>query len=1799
MRTFALPLAVMLLALGCPGDPDPAPTPTADVPSVDGGADPGGGAGDTGPSGPCVGQPDGAPCNDGDVCTDGDVCAAGSCVGGEPVVCDVSEACRVAACDPESGCVQSQAEDGTACDAPCFELASCVFGVCVAEPGAEIECPPSTTNCVAAWLCDPGHDSNGKGACSVPVLAQAGTLCNKDGDACTREECSALGKCEAAGEETCQTESDADPCWSWACSTTQGCVPHLFATGAACDDSDACTVLDVCTKLEDGTKGCGGGPKDVDDQNPCTKDACDDGAAVHQPLIGEACVPESPCTDKGICQQGACVPAMECECSKDEDCIPGNLCLGAFACDLDAEVPKCVLVPDTAVVCGPSALPCHGSECLPATGECIDVPLIDGAPCDDGELCTEGDTCLSGTCAAGTPKDCTDAIECTTDGCDEAGNCTHALADGFCLVAGVCHPAGSVGPCQSCNPEISPTALLDAPVGAECSDGDACTAGEACTETGQCAGGVPLDCDDQDPCTTNTCKDGECVTGPASGLCDDGLYCTTEDTCEAGECVGKPLECDDKGPCATVACDEASDDCVVTPAPDGDPCDDANPCTAGDQCALGTCLGTPFACDDTLPCTQDACVTGGGCDYTLLSGHCLIDGVCFDALAAGPDGACSVCSPEKATDGWTALEEGAACDDGDACTTGETCTSGACVPADGSDCDDDDPCTIDACQPGGGCTHEPAEAGASCEAGDVCLRGACTAGGCSETRRMGQWLLGGPGKDALRAVEALDVGFVAVGSTDASGSEDAWVIRLNGDGATDWEKVVGGPGADRANALALLPDGDFVVAGMATLPEPEGYKGWLTRLTPGGETIWAHTFAGESGLGRLEDVVVTEDGQVVAVGASPAGTGAWALWVGADGVLAASKPLGGVEAVAVSARAAGGVLAAVHTEGPWGYQSGLVLALDATSALEWTAPVSAENGDTVLHAVAALPDGGAVVTGRSLVLGAGQLVGFVRRLQPGGPIAWTRTLREAGWSVSPHPDGGFLAAGTDTFRLDGAGQILLQNQSPAVGLSVQPSGDFLAVASQAAVPGGSQEGLLIAADRWGATDCLPTSPCHALSQVDCSDPDPCTADQCSDGGCTNPSEISGCDVQSPCQAGACDPDQGCVTIIWPDDTPCPGGRCIEGQCVPAARLVAAGPEHTCAVRKDSVVVCFGNPAQGRLGQSAAPVTPGSFVETDAGPVAVLAASDANTCALALSGPALCWGDNSQGQLTGSPGEPLGPTAHLAGLDIAIAKFGGGGAPPYPDTVHRWQICVTGAVDGRVTCRSEVGDVPLRNHADATRTAGRCFLHQSGSVRCGMAPSLSTPMPLITWSAAVDISTSGGDCVVTSFGGSVRCRGPNDYGQLGNGTTDPAAKDVQVAGLWDVADVEAAADFACARTDEGAVWCWGRNDFGQLGRGETSGLEVLAKPVPGLAAITSLAVGTHHACARTDEAVVRCWGRGAQGQLGNGAVPWTTAPASVPSISGASAVAGSQHALVLAGGQVYAFGRNDIGQLGIGGHGHQSSPVAVSGLDNALAVAAGDLHSCVVLEGGAVSCMGSNDHGQLGDGSTWDRDLPGPVSGISDATAVAAGAAFTCALLDGGTVRCWGRGTQGQLGGAADSSIPVQVAGVTAATSLAAGGAQACVRTASGDVRCWGDGDPTPTAPAAAPKATQVSVGLSHGCAVTPANQVACWGSNEEGQLGPPSGVDQTAQVAAGARHTCAVRTDSSVWCWGTLTADGPVSAPVEVLPAGPSPTVRAGHDVTWIVHADGALSAFGDASTGALGDGKAFTATPFEVPASP
>ena len=240
---------------------------------------------------------------------------------------------------------------------------------------------------------------------------------------------------------------------------------------------------------------------------------------------------------------------------------------------------------DTSAPAGDGACP---GECIPgdpggqgrialgSPGQCT-CRCTQDADCSDGNACNGTETCQGGLCVAGLPPDCDDGNPCTHD-CDPAVGCLHTpVADGQACSDG--NPCTTPDTCQAGTCTSGPPL----PDGSACSDGDRCTLADTC-RAGACVGGPPRNCSDDNTCTSDGCDP---LTGcthttlPDGSVCDDRDACTVNDACSGGTCiVGDPRNCDDGNPCTSDTCDSATG-CQHAPLPDGTACGTRQTCSAG------------------------------------------------------------------------------------------------------------------------------------------------------------------------------------------------------------------------------------------------------------------------------------------------------------------------------------------------------------------------------------------------------------------------------------------------------------------------------------------------------------------------------------------------------------------------------------------------------------------------------------------------------------------------------------------------------------------------------------------------------------------------------------------------------------------------------------------------------------------------------------------------------------------------------------------------------------------------------------------------------------------------------------------------------------------------------------------------------------------------------------------------------------------------------------------------------------------------------------------------------------------
>ena len=383
--------------------------------------------------------------------------------------------------------------------------------------------------------------------------------------------------------------------------------------------------------------------------------------------------------------------------------------------------------------------------------------------------------------------------------------------------------------------------------------------------------------------------------------------------------------------------------------------------------------------------------------------------------------------------------------------------------------------------------------------------------------------------------------------------------------------------------------------------------------------------------------------------------------------------------------------------------------------------------------------------------------------------------------------------------------------------------------------------------------------------------------------------------------------------------------------------IAAGTAHSCAILEDGTVWCWGNAGSGKLGNGDTSYTrvPGGVqvVFDDGGEhgdpldeVVRIAAGDEHTCVVREDTTVWCWGVGLDGklgygstasmpravQVITTSGAPLsGATSITAGREHSCASLAN-------ETAWCWGFSPWLGI-GEESNQTESRAVTVVKEEDgaqlqgvASVTAGdqhTCAILTDTTARCwgrgssGRLGNGSDDMVIERRAVVVDFGEAAPlmNITVVALGdahtcaalddGTVRCWGSASYGVLGNGALSgnvltPVDVRIDASGadggpLAGVVSVSSGASGSsnhnCAHLADGTAWCWGRGTSGQLGNGETSTVSRAVQVVwddfgsdgPALKGVTHIAAGNEHSCAVTQGGRAWCWGRGSEGQLGDG------------------------------------------------------------------------------------------------------------------------------------------------------------------------------------------------------------------------------------------------------------------------------------------------------------------------------------------
>ncbi|RYZ93057.1 MAG: RCC1 repeat-containing protein, partial [Proteobacteria bacterium] len=337
-----------------------------------------------------------------------------------------------------------------------------------------------------------------------------------------------------------------------------------------------------------------------------------------------------------------------------------------------------------------------------------------------------------------------------------------------------------------------------------------------------------------------------------------------------------------------------------------------------------------------------------------------------------------------------------------------------------------------------------------------------------------------------------------------------------------------------------------------------------------------------------------------------------------------------------------------------------------------------------------------------------------------------------------------------------------------------------------------------------------------------------------------------------------------------------------------------------------------------------------------------------------------------------------------------------------------------------------------------------------------------PVDIVRARAGVESITVGspGICI-EKVSGSGACWGPNNSGQLGDGTNDENTEYHELAGVVGLKKAVSGFSSLCYLLVNGDTRCVGANTIGQLGDGTLSSRMSFAPIHISAPALVDVVAGQNHYCGIDGSANLFCWGYNLNSTIGNGTTTNVQTPVQISGLSSGvqqvSAFSGGTCALLNSGG-VKCWGLNTYGEVGDGTVSRQSSPTDVQNLSSGvLQIAVGNQFACALTNQKKVMCWGWGYMGRLGNGGTTDSSVPVEVSGLVDVKQIALSSSAACALLESGKVMCWGEGGSTGDGTEIMRSTPVELTALRGVKQISGHGDNPviCAVLETSGVKCWG------------------------------------------------------------------------------------------------------------------------------------------------
>ena len=130
---------------------------------------------------------------------------------------------------------------------------------------------------------------------------------------------------------------------------------------------------------------------------------------------------------------------------------------------------------------------------------------------------------------------------------------------------------------------------------------------------------------------------------------------------------------------------------------------------------------------------------------------------------------------------------------------------------------------------------------------------------------------GGSGNDfAFSVQQTTDRGYIIAGQTESfgkgsSGNPDMWIIKLDKNGKTEWDKTFGGNNGDGCLSVSQTSDEGYIVSGVTSSFGKSYPSMWILKFNYKGDTVWTKMYEG-SMVSAAYSIRPTSDGGFIVAG---------------------------------------------------------------------------------------------------------------------------------------------------------------------------------------------------------------------------------------------------------------------------------------------------------------------------------------------------------------------------------------------------------------------------------------------------------------------------------------------------------------------------------------------------------------------------------------------------------------------------------------------------------------------------------------------------------------------------------------------------------------------------------------------------------------------------------------------------------------------------------------------------------------------------------------------------------------------